>query len=132
MLRTSAPLIGALDVGYESLRSLSAPKFTNRLQARHHLAAFEVGFALHFIGARRDDRVGLDKKNKVSWSSESQSRTFYKNGQARLSLVIHFVRCLGAPDFERSAAHRSNLDQWRACETDVGGSGKARLSCFWL
>ena len=68
MLRTPAPLIGALDVGYESLRSLSSPKFKDRLQARHHHAAFEMGFVLHFIGARRDDRVGIDKKNKVIWS----------------------------------------------------------------
>ena len=66
MLRTSAPLIGALDVGYENLRSLASPNLTNLVQAQHRHAAFEMGFALDFIGARRDDRESIERKNEVS------------------------------------------------------------------
>ena len=45
------------------LTILTSPNLTNQVQAQHRHAAFEMGFALHFIGARRDDRVGIDKKN---------------------------------------------------------------------
>ena len=124
MLRTPAPLIGALDGRYESSRSLSSPKLKNGLPALPHHAAFEMIFANHFTGARRNGGEGIDKKNEVSWSPEVQSRIFCKKRSARLSFVVHTVIHLGAPDLERSAPHGSDLDQWRTFGTDVGSSGK--------
>ena len=50
----------------KTFEALRPQNLTNLVQARHRHAAFEMGFALHFLGAHHDDRESIERKNEVS------------------------------------------------------------------
>ena len=73
MLRTPAPLKGALDVRKKNVRSFRSQIYQNRMEASHRHVAFEMSFATRFIGAAANGRESINKIKIVVWPPNTRA-----------------------------------------------------------